>query len=208
MDPDLNKYDLDHRTTGHAHMTPQEWDEAYKGAWASYYSWEHIETIMRRAAAGRATGRFKMNLTATATNLIWFKAAIEVDDVHPLEIGYFRLKYRRDRRPERGIEPVWRVYPKLIVETLAKQTKLALMVARMTLIYRRVARDPERHEHMDAALMPVTAAELETGELFRSEAARAYLGQERRLHDIRTGRGESVVQTKKPAEREAQALAG
>jgi radical SAM superfamily enzyme YgiQ (UPF0313 family) len=208
MDPDLNKYDLDHRTTGHARMTPQEWDEAYKGAWTNYYSWEHIETILRRAAAGRATGRFKMNLNATATNLIWFKAAIEVDDVHPLEIGYFRLKYRRDRRPERGIEPVWRFYSKLIAETIAKQGKLALMVARMTLIYRRVTRDARRHDYMDAALAPVTEAELETGELFRSEAARAYLGQERRLQDIRAGRSEPTIHAKKPAEHEVQALAG
>jgi hypothetical protein len=61
---------------------------------------------------------------------------------------------------------------------------------------------------MDAALAPVTEAELETGELFRSEAARAYLGQERRLQDIRAGRSEAAVHAKKPAEHEVQALAG
>ena len=100
---------------------------------------------------------------------------------------------------------MWRFYPKLIAETIAKQGKLALMVARMTLIYRRVTRDARRHDYMDAALAPVTEAELETGELFRSEAARAYLSQERRLQDIRAGRSEPTIHAKKPAEHEVQA---
>ena len=82
------------------------------------------------------------------------------------------------------------------------------MVARMTLIYRRVKRDPRRYEYMDPALTPVTEDELETGELFRSEAARAYLGQERRTagHPRRPERTD--IHAKKPAEHEVQALAG
>ena len=38
MDPDMNKYDLNHRVTGHARMTPQEWDEVYRLAWQRYYT--------------------------------------------------------------------------------------------------------------------------------------------------------------------------
>ena len=201
MDPDLNKYDLNHRTTGHARMSPQEWDEAYAQAWRAYYSWEHIETIMRRAAAKPTTGRFKVNLAATITNIAWFKGAIDIEGIHPLEMGVFRLKFRRDRRPERGLEPAWRFYPKLIAETLHKQAHWAALLARLSRIYWKVTRDPKRHEYMDAALTPVTDAELATAEMFRSDAARAYLGQEQRLQDIRAGRGE-------PAEREPRAMAG
>ncbi|HVL72400.1 MAG TPA: radical SAM protein [Beijerinckiaceae bacterium] len=201
MDPDLNKYDLNHRTTGHARMSPQEWDEAYAQAWRAYYSWEHIETIMRRAAAKPTTGRFKVNLAATITNIAWFKGAIDIEGIHPLEMGVFRLKFRRDRRPERGLEPAWRFYPKLIAETLHKQAQWAALLARLSRIYWKVTRDPKRHEYMDAALTPVTDAELATAEMFRSDAARAYLGQEQRLQDIRAGRGE-------PAEREPRAMAG
>ena len=37
MDPDMNKYDLEHVTTGHAQMTPEELDAIYKKAWDIYY---------------------------------------------------------------------------------------------------------------------------------------------------------------------------
>jgi len=40
---------------------------------------------------------------------------------------------------------------------------------------------------MDAALSPVTDDEVETLELFRTEAARDYVEQERRLEKIREG---------------------
>ncbi len=51
MDPDLNKYDLNHRVTHHARMSDEEWEEAYRAAWLNYYTPEHVRTILRRAAA-------------------------------------------------------------------------------------------------------------------------------------------------------------
>ena len=33
MDPDINKYDLDHRVAHHSKMTDQEWEDAYRAAW-------------------------------------------------------------------------------------------------------------------------------------------------------------------------------
>ena len=51
MDPDLNKYDLNHRVTHHSVMSDAEWDDAYRAAWESYYTPEHMRTILRRAAA-------------------------------------------------------------------------------------------------------------------------------------------------------------
>src|SRR5207342_2202142 len=60
MDPDLNKYDLDHVTVAHSKMSKAEWERAYQLAWDTYYSWEHIETIVRRAVAtGNSVGRIK-----------------------------------------------------------------------------------------------------------------------------------------------------
>ena len=51
MDPDMNKYDLEHVTTAHPVMTAAEWHSIYRQAWDLYYSTEHIETILRRAKA-------------------------------------------------------------------------------------------------------------------------------------------------------------
>jgi hypothetical protein len=57
MDTDLNRYDLNHVTTGHPRMSRAEWERAYRLAWKRYYTLDHIETILRRAAANRAERR-------------------------------------------------------------------------------------------------------------------------------------------------------
>ena len=58
MDPDMNKYDLEHVTTGHAKMSKAEWEGVYRQAWEVYYTPEHMETIMRRAyATGISAGQ-------------------------------------------------------------------------------------------------------------------------------------------------------
>ena len=54
-------------------------------------------------------------------------------------------------------------------------------------IYWRVVRDPKRHEYMDAAITPLTDHEEETSEMLQSDDAKAYISQERRLNDIRSG---------------------
>ena len=52
IDPDLNKFDLEHVTTDHPRMRRDEWQEAYRLAWRTYYTEEHIKTVIRRAVAG------------------------------------------------------------------------------------------------------------------------------------------------------------
>src|SRR5439155_1335885 len=51
MDPDVNKYDLNHCVTAHTRMTREEWEGVYRAAWDTYYTDEHIETVLRRAIA-------------------------------------------------------------------------------------------------------------------------------------------------------------
>ncbi|MGB6445818.1 MAG: radical SAM protein, partial [Xanthobacteraceae bacterium] len=51
LDPDMNKYDLNHVCTTHPRMSRTEWDRAYKLAWQRYYAIDHIETILRRVAS-------------------------------------------------------------------------------------------------------------------------------------------------------------
>ena len=97
MDDDLNKYDLNHAVTGHPRMSKAEWEEMYRLAWQSYYTKEHCETIMRRAAA---SGVHPNRMYVT---LAYFHHAVAVEGVHPLEGGIFRRKFRRDRRS--GVAP-------------------------------------------------------------------------------------------------------
>ena len=55
------------------------------------------------------------------------------------------------------------------------------------MIYLRIKHDPKRYEYTDLAITPVTDDEVETHEMFRNEAAQAYVSQERRLEKIRRG---------------------
>jgi Radical SAM superfamily len=84
MDPDVNKYDLNHRVSHHSKMSDKEWEDAYRSAWASYYTPEHARTIFRRAAACKAS-RPEMTLWTVA----FFFRTIEVEGVQPLEGGAF-----------------------------------------------------------------------------------------------------------------------
>ena len=51
MDPDMNKYDLEHVVSAHPKMSAAQWWDTYKKAWATYYTPEHQMTILRRGAA-------------------------------------------------------------------------------------------------------------------------------------------------------------
>ena len=181
MDPDLNKYDLNHVCASHPKMSKEDWDRAYRTAWETYYSMDHIETVLRRAAVTRAS-------VGNAVLLItWFKGSIELEKIHPLEAGLFRLKHRRDRRPELSLEPVWRFYPRYWWESVYKTVRWLQIYAELRAVYRRIRKDPKRLEYTDLALTPVTDDETETRELFQSAAAHAYVDQEHRLEKIRHG---------------------
>ena len=55
MDPDLNKYDLNHRVTGHSRMTPREWDEAYSSLGDLLHLGAHRDDLPpRRGERGQA----------------------------------------------------------------------------------------------------------------------------------------------------------
>ena len=53
MDPDLNKYDLNHRVTHHPKMSDEEWDSVYAEVWHRFYSLDHMVTVLRRVYGHR-----------------------------------------------------------------------------------------------------------------------------------------------------------
>ena len=180
MDADLNKYDLNHDVTGHPIMSRDAWRDAYRSAWETYYTDEHVETVLRRAiATGTSPGK-------TTFFIVWFKGCLGIEGVHPLEGGFFRRKARADRRPGFAIESPLVFYPKYIVETISKQLKWLSLYLRMRLIYKRVKRDPKRFEYMDLALEPVTDHE-EERELFQTAAAQTYLEKVHRNEKLTRG---------------------
>ena len=175
MDPDMNKYDLEHVTTGHPKMSKGEWESVYRKAWEVYYTPAHMQTIMRRAyATGISPGKMMFLL-------IWFYGCVTIEKIHPLEGGYLRRKVRRDRRPGMPIESPFLFYPKYFAELVVKHAKIASMVWRMGRTRRAIKRDPKARLYRDLALTPVSDADLETLEMFqqnqssRAAAAKAKL---------------------------------
>jgi hypothetical protein len=181
MDPDLNKYDLNHAVTAHPRMPLAEWQQTYHQAWETYYTDQHIETVLKRAmATGTSPGKAVLFIS-------WFKGCIGIEKIHPLEGGFLRLKFRRDRRPGLSIEPAWLFYPGYLAETLGKQIRWISLYTRLHRMYRRIKRDPLREEYMDLALTPVSDDETETREMFQSEAAQAFVVQVQRVERMRRG---------------------
>jgi len=191
LDDDLNKYDLNHVTTTHSKMSEADWNRIYQIAWQRYYTMEHIDTVLRRIASTGANASNGLFL------ITWFKGSIDLEKVHPLESGFFRLKFRTDRRPGLRVEPIWRFYPRYYAETATKMTQWAMLYLRLRLIYLRIRRamPPKKVgvlcklAYTDLAMTPVSEHEAETHELFNNEAARAYIGQEQRLMDVRRAAG-------------------
>ncbi len=190
MDPDMNKYDLEHVVADHARMSREEWAAIYRSAWDAYYTPEHIETIMRRAAAAG------MGLSRLAAVLFFFSTCLAVENVHPLQGGVLRLKYRRDRRPGLAVEPAWAFYPKYAWEVLTKHARILKHWLALDRMRRRLQRDPQRRVYSDQALMPVTEEESDTLELFtHNEAARVEVERIRKIAELtRPDRGAPQVQ--------------
>jgi radical SAM superfamily enzyme YgiQ (UPF0313 family) len=163
IDADINKYDLNHVTTGHPKMSPKEWEEAYLMAWNTYYTMDHVDAVLRRLVAKRASASNAILL------MTWFKGSIHIEGTHPLEAGLFRYKFRRDRRPGFPIVPAWKFYPAYFVESLTKLSRWAKLYFGLRKVYVRIKKDPKRYEYMDQALTPVADDDAETLELFHNE---------------------------------------
>ncbi|RFB75050.1 B12-binding domain-containing radical SAM protein [Methylovirgula sp. 4M-Z18] len=182
MDPDMNKYDLEHVVTAHPKMSQAEWEGIYREAWRAYYTPQHLQTLLRRAIACR------INSTKVLSLFLYFRACVLYEHVHPLEGGLFRLKFRRDRRHGMALEPAWIFYPKYLAEFAVKSLKTAGLWARFYPQLRLLRKLGGAKNYADTALAPVSASEAEVSELLtQSEAARAAVAHQRKIRELTAG---------------------
>ena len=178
MDPDLNKYDLEHACTAHAKMSKREWEKLYSDAWKIYYTPEHIATILRRS---QASG---INIFRLAQIILWFSSSVAIESVHPLQGGIFRMKTRHERRSTMPVESVWRFYPKLAAEIVVKTARIFAHGWSIYWTYRRVAAEPNGMNYTDLAMTPVTDDETDHLEMFtQNDAARHAVDH---IHKVKT----------------------
>lgn len=192
MDPDLNKYDLHHRVSHHGTMSDAEWEEAYKAAWDSYFSWDHMETVARRHARlphGRPHKAIQyMNE---------FRMLNAHEKVHTLEGGAVRRKRRQSRRPSLKREPALLFYPKFAIESAIKGWKYWRGFQRQKKVLKRVLNDPQRYAYDDLAIRPLGHNELAALDLFHeTRGGEAFIERKRKqdaiIDAVNAARGEAA----------------
>ncbi len=146
MDPDMNKYDLEHACTGHARMSKETWMQVYASAWRRYYTDEHVETIMRRAVASG------LNPKKLIDAMMIFSGGSRIEGVHPLQFGFARRKLRRQRRHGMPIANPLIFYPKRAYEFVNVNAQWLSLMWRYRRIMKRVVSDAASHNYSDAAL--------------------------------------------------------
>jgi len=163
MDPDMNKYDLEHVCTGHALMTPEEWQGIYRKAWDVYYSPDHVETLLKRSiASGMKPVRLMMHV-------FQFHAFMKYENVHPLQGGYFRRKVRTQRRPGLPVENPLAFYPKRAWDIVSTYIPMGLYLWRLNRMRKRLQKDPANRAYSDAALAPVGADDAATYDFLKQQ---------------------------------------
>ena len=156
MDPDLNKYDLEHVTTAHPRMSKTEWESAYHQAWRNYFSWEHIETVLRREAAT------SQRMSKTMMALFWFTGFVTIEGIHPLQGGLFRRKVRTSRRSGLRLENPLIFYPRQVWEIGSKTVRWAFLLWKLYRLRNLVKKDPHQREYRDLAITPVVEEDSES----------------------------------------------
>jgi radical SAM superfamily enzyme YgiQ (UPF0313 family) len=149
MDPDLNKYDVEHVVTDHQTMTRAEWQAIYNQSWSLYYSREHVEVLLRRAAASG------ISMASLIKVLVPFITMVPLEGVHPLQAGLFRLKHPDERRPNMPRESLWSFYPRYVLNLIWKNFALAKTILWLLAIKLRIERDAHHLGYTDLALTPV-----------------------------------------------------
>jgi hypothetical protein len=165
MDPDMNKYDLEHVTTGHGRMSKEEWEGVYRRAWETYYTPDHIERIMRRAGAyGLSPGNVMFYC-------LWFYGCKTLEGIHPLEGGYLRRMYRRDRRP--GLAREWPIlfHAKYLRHLWRTHIGIISLLRRYNKVRKEIKANPHRSAYADLALTPVEETDDESLALFTATDA-------------------------------------
>ena len=118
-------------------------------AWDTYYTDEHFETVLKRARADR------MSVGKVMSLMLWFYGFYKLENLHPLEGGYFRHKYRLDRRPNMPIENPLIFYPKRAWNIIKNHAILLTMLRKYAAMRRRIKADPNAFNYSDDALKPI-----------------------------------------------------
>ena len=145
MTKEMNDYDTTRPCVEHPRMSRDELMRAYRDAWKSFYSREHVETILKRRKDRR-----QKNI---ARDMIWFRSAVFVEGLHPFLFGIFRIKGRKRRSPRFRTESIPIYYCR-------RTWDIASWTVRMLIIFIEVkylsfkANRKKNNDYMDITITP------------------------------------------------------
>src|SRR5262249_12236339 len=90
---------------------------------------------------------------------LWFYSCVWLENVDPLEGGYLRRKYRKDRRPTMPVESALAFYPRYAAELATKFGKQLGMLWWILRFQRKLQKDRNARNYMDAAPTPTQIEE-------------------------------------------------
>lgn len=148
IEPDMNKYDLEHITMDHPRMSKEEWKRVYRDAWRQYYTDEHVERVLRRAAVKN------QDIYKVMFLLLCLGGSIALEGIHPLEAGMFRRKVRKMRRPGMPLENPLIFYPRRAWEIISLSVRWPSLVWKFFRILWRVQAQVQQPGDVDPAMVP------------------------------------------------------
>ena len=190
MDPDLNRYDLEHVTVEHPKMSREVWQRTYRDIYDWYYTDAHVETLMRRNAA------YGIKPVKLWRLILQIYGAVRYEGIHPQQCGYIRFKDPGDRRP--GFRRLPRVLhaPLWLGETVRKYVGYGYYALKVHRTRKQVESEPDRSTYRDFAITPVENAEEEKLEIFdlneESRAAVAKAQKQAKAREEAAQRREAV----------------
>lgn len=104
MHEDLNTYDSAHVAVKPELMTREELQKAWHDAWEQFYSNDHMVNILRGWQHDKWHYWDRMSFFA------WYLYASRIERLHPMNCGFWTVRYRDDRRPgfpKEALVPFW-----------------------------------------------------------------------------------------------------
>jgi hypothetical protein len=118
--------------------------------------------------------------------MLWFLFSVRYARVHPLEGGYFRLRFRQDRRPTLKRENPFVFYPRYLKEVISNHFWMAYWLVRMGLVRNRIRRDKQgAGKYTDLALTAPPIEEIADFALF-AETRGGAEAVDKRLREVAT----------------------
>lgn len=150
LEPDLSKYTLAHRVVHHPKMSDAEWEAAYDEAYASFYTWEHMERILRR----RYTQDQPMPIS-TIHRLLSYRESQRLEGVSQMEAGLLRIRRRKQRKSDLPIENPLVFYPWHAWRVTRAAAGILYTYWRLRFIQKRIRREPDKRAYLDDAVRPI-----------------------------------------------------